>query len=171
MKVTLKELAQLVNEEINEAKKKSKKKKKKEEAKPEVQPKGYQSAESLDFSKPLDECNPVAQAVNWGPFTEGLSPDSEWYQLVESLDPKNIWERAGHWYDHLNRGLGNPGKVVPEGEQIDEKYIGFNKLKNQIKGKSGYSDKRAAAVAASIGRKKYGAKGMAQKAAAGRKKG
>jgi hypothetical protein len=34
----------------------------------------------------------------------------------------------------------------------------------------GYSEKRARAVAAAIGRKKYGAKRMAQWAAAGRKR-
>lgn len=47
--------------------------------------------------------------------------------------------------------------------------IGFNKLTGQLE-KKGYSEESAKAIAASIGRKKYGAKGMAKKAAAGRKK-
>lgn len=49
-------------------------------------------------------------------------------------------------------------------------HLGFKKLKNEIKAKEGYSDKQAAATAAAIGRAKFGKKGMAKKAAAGRKK-
>src|SRR5271166_4702279 len=44
----------------------------------------------------------------------------------------------------------------------------FDKLKNKIKSKEGYSEKGAEGAAAAIGRAKYGAKGMAKKAAAGR---
>lgn len=46
-------------------------------------------------------------------------------------------------------------------------YIGFKKLKSKLAKKPGVTD--PGALAASIGRKKYGAKKMAQKAAAGRK--
>jgi hypothetical protein len=45
----------------------------------------------------------------------------------------------------------------------------FQKLKNEIK-KEGKSEGSAKAIAASIGRKKYGAKKMASMAAKGRKK-
>lgn len=44
----------------------------------------------------------------------------------------------------------------------------FSRLKNKLSHKKGVKD--PAALAASIGRKKYGAKGMAKKAAAGKKK-
>jgi hypothetical protein len=46
----------------------------------------------------------------------------------------------------------------------------FKKLQMSIERKEGKSPDSAAAIAASIGRKKYGAKGMAKKAALGRKK-
>lgn len=49
-------------------------------------------------------------------------------------------------------------------------HLGFGKLKGKIERKEGYGSKRAAAIAASIGRKKLGAKAMAKKAAAGRRK-
>jgi len=45
------------------------------------------------------------------------------------------------------------------------KYEGFAKVVNEIEKKSGYSEDRAKAIAASIGRKKYG-KSKFQKAAA-----
>lgn len=46
----------------------------------------------------------------------------------------------------------------------------FKKLQGKIERKEGYSKERAGAIAASIGRKKYGAAGMAKKSAAGRRK-
>jgi hypothetical protein len=45
----------------------------------------------------------------------------------------------------------------------------FQKLKNEIK-KEGKSEASAKAIAAAVGRKKYGAKKMASMAAKGRKK-
>lgn len=51
---------------------------------------------------------------------------------------------------------------------LSEKKIGFKKLKNILSKKKGVDD--PAALAASIGRKKYGNKAMAKKAAAGKKK-
>lgn len=51
---------------------------------------------------------------------------------------------------------------------MDEKYIGFKKLKGKLAGKAGV--RNPAALAASIGRKKYGAAGMAARSAAGRRK-
>lgn len=47
-------------------------------------------------------------------------------------------------------------------------YMGFKAVQGNIE-KEGKSPKAAAAIAASIGRKKYGAKGMAQRAAAARR--
>jgi hypothetical protein len=47
-------------------------------------------------------------------------------------------------------------------------HIGFEKLEKKIAAKGDVSD--PGAVAAAIGRQKYGAKAMARKAAAGRRK-
>ena len=46
----------------------------------------------------------------------------------------------------------------------------FDKLKNKIKSREGYSEKGAEGAAADIGRAKYGKKGMAKKSAAGKAK-
>lgn len=59
------------------------------------------------------------------------------------------------------------GKTVRLGRARDE-HEGFKKLEGELAHEKGVSD--PAAVAASIGRKKYGAEGMAKKAAAGRAK-
>jgi hypothetical protein len=48
-------------------------------------------------------------------------------------------------------------------------YVGFKKLSKSIQRK-GKSKKSADAIAATIGRKKYGKAGMAKKAVAGRKR-
>lgn len=53
-------------------------------------------------------------------------------------------------------------------DNADDEHLGFKKLENSLAHEKGISN--PAAVAASIGRRKYGAKGMAKKAAAGRKK-
>ncbi len=45
---------------------------------------------------------------------------------------------------------------------------GFKKFSSSLQ-KKGYSKKSANAIAASVGRKKYGKEGMAKKAAAGRR--
>jgi hypothetical protein len=47
-------------------------------------------------------------------------------------------------------------------------YVGFKKLKNKIK-RSGKSDEAAGAIAATIGRKKYGKKKFQTAAAKGKK--
>lgn len=54
------------------------------------------------------------------------------------------------------------------GKQMKDEHEGFAKLEHSLAHKKGVSDPKA--VAAAIGRKKYGAKGMAAKAAAGRAK-
>ena len=46
----------------------------------------------------------------------------------------------------------------------------FKALTEKIEKKSGYGEERSKAIAASIGRKKYGASKMAKMAAAGRKR-
>lgn len=46
----------------------------------------------------------------------------------------------------------------------------FKAVQQSIESKEGYSPDRAAAIAAAIGRKKYGKKGMARLAAEGRRR-
>lgn len=61
------------------------------------------------------------------------------------------------------------GKTVkPSTVRVGDEHEGFAKLEHSLAHKKGISDPKA--VAAAIGRKKYGAKGMAAKAAAGRAK-
>jgi hypothetical protein len=105
-------------------------------------------------------------------ISEELSPDpsSAWAALVPQpvAVPTNIWEAAMHYYDFQRRGLGQVKEdATPPNTSVDEKHIGFKKLKGKLAHKKGV--KNAGALAASIGREKYGAKGMAKKAAAGRK--
>lgn len=56
---------------------------------------------------------------------------------------------------------GNPVKE----DAVDEKYVGFNKLKAKIAAKGGV--RNPGAVAAAIGRKKYGKKAMAKASGSG----
>jgi len=110
-------------------------------------------------------------------ISEELRPDpnSAWARLmpppvVEEKVPQNVWEAAMHYYDFQRRGLGQMKEDTtppPPNTSVDEKHLGFKKLKGKLAHKKGV--KNAGALAASIGRKKYGAKGMAKKAAAGRK--
>lgn len=105
--------------------------------------------------------------------SEELRPDprSAWAALSPPVTevPAGIWESAMRYYDFQMRGLGTMPvheEALPE-EKVDEKHVGFKKMKNKLAHKKGVKD--PGALAASIGRKKYGAKGMAKKAAAGRK--
>ena len=59
------------------------------------------------------------------------------------------------------------GSVVKEAD-VEEGYEGFKKLKGKLSHQKGV--KNAGGLAASIGRKKYGAKKFAQLSAAGRKR-
>ena len=52
-------------------------------------------------------------------------------------------------------------------DKLDEKYVGFDKLKKKIAAKGGVSD--PGAVAAAIGRKKYGKKKFQKHASKGKK--
>jgi len=86
----------------------------------------------------------------------------------------SVWEDLGHWYDVPGAKKPNVRKLESNimddvyADRTNEKKIGFKKLKNKLAHKKGVKD--PAALAASIGRKKYGTSGMAKKAAAGRKK-
>lgn len=103
-------------------------------------------------------------------MNEQAVSQSEWDVFQEHVEngPEGIWESALHWYDFNRRGLGEMAPCPSSEDTVDEKKLGFKKLKNKLAHKKGVTD--PAALAASIGRKKYGAAGMAKKAAAGRKK-
>jgi hypothetical protein len=62
--------------------------------------------------------------------------------------------------------LANAASRLTERKRTDE-HVGFQKLENELSHEKGVTN--PAGLAAEIGRKKYGAKGMAAKAAAGRK--
>ncbi len=73
--------------------------------------------------------------------------------------------------------VGNPAPAAPQAgsTQAGQPNMGkaessFDKLKNKIKNKEGYSEEGAAGAAYEAGKAKYGKAGMAAKAAAGRKK-
>lgn len=180
MKMDITELRRMVERTIDEAKKKRGKKKDAPEER-EVHPAGYSYAESFDFSRPLGALNAYARqgVANFGPYTgdgsalselvkeDAVPADSAWSIIAEAIrrelppsERKNVWESALHWYDFHQRGLGSA-------DGLTETHIGFKKLANKLAHKKGVTDPRA--LAASIGRKKYGKKGMARRAAAGRK--
>lgn len=184
MKITVNELRIIVGDVLAEAKKK-----KKVEEKPpkEPHPGAYRHAEALDFSTPLGDSNPykIQGQANFGPYTAnvsvkddvkleslvrgGVSPGSAWAPIVEELGKQlpppesKIWESALHYYDHMGLGLGEQTVAG-----IEEKKVGFAKLASKLSRQKGVTDPTA--LAASIGRKKYGKKAMAHKAAAGKKK-
>lgn len=195
MKITVEQLRGMVNEAINEAKKK----RKKDLEEMEHRPDGCMVDPKFDFAPPLGGYNLYRSqgAVNWGPQTgagpqiddrpygvksegalrqvvramisERLSPDpaSIWSAFTPPQAPrapKGIWEAAMHYYDFRRIGLGQMQEVA---KPVDEKKVGFKKLKGKLSHEKGVKD--PGALAASIGRKKYGAAGMAKKAAAGRK--
>jgi hypothetical protein len=70
-------------------------------------------------------------------------------------------------YDMLSKELDDM-KEDAKDEEIEKAYIGFKKLESKIAHRGGV--KNPAAVAASIGRKKYGKQGFAKLSAAGRRK-
>lgn len=192
MKISLNELRQMVTAALTEAKKKPKEKIKENE----VRVDGHIADSKMDFSPPLGGLNTYRQQgqSNFGPYTgdidsvlgavNGVNLDNPLYGVrAEGVDrssvwsafagpsrpvPTTLWESALHYYDFQMRGLGQVREEVLPEEKVDEKHVGFKKLKGQLAHRKGV--KNPAALAASIGRKKYGAAGMAKKAAAGRRK-
>ena len=108
---------------------------------------------------------------------------SKFVHAKEVPDPKGLLDKpkAVKAYDKEGNLVGRyrsmnhakqmkPGhtyKVEEEVEQVEEKYMGFKKLKAAIAAKGGARD--PAAVAAAIGRKKYGKEKFQAMAAAGKK--
>lgn len=71
--------------------------------------------------------------------------------------------------DQMAGGMAPP-PATPADPGMTKSESDFDKLKNKIKEKEGYSEKAAAATAAKIGREKLGEAEMARRSAAGRKK-
>lgn len=168
------------------SKKKGKKNAGKGEAqKGDVQPKAYSYSEALDFARPLGFLNPAADYVNYGPNTGGGASaepihdllhtssasggaqrqlQSAWEHVKESVDPTGTWERLNEMsYDMEHEDIQEMGP----GCDVDEAHIGFKKLSHQLSHEKGVKD--PGALAAAIGRKKYGPKAFAAKSAAGHK--
>jgi len=72
-------------------------------------------------------------------------------------------------YDRLSEKYQRYVDRVSSGEQLNEKYMGFKKLEKSLADRGDVKD--PAAVAASIGRKKYGKEKFQKAAAAGKKMG
>lgn len=179
MKMTLRELREFVRKQVLEEAKRKKKEVPKPQP-PHVRAYG-QTAEAFDFSQPLRSMNlyKAQGAANFGPYTaaheqvdatpvreyapaaasmirkvnESLS-QSVWEPVAEQVRPaENVWEELVR---------------LTESQEVSEKHLGFKKLKGKLAHKKGV--KNPAALAAKIGRDKYGSAGMAKKAAAGKKK-
>lgn len=99
----------------------------------------------------------VPASSAWAPMVEG-NREAVYESPWEAAEP--LFEA---WYDKFKGS-----KKSEKASKKDEGHIGFSKLKGKLSHKSGVND--PGALAASIGRKKYGAAGMAKKSAAGRKK-
>ena len=96
------------------------------------------------------------------PGSKGL-PES--YEIIASYLLENNFAQT---LESANAIIGNMSENWIQ-EILDEKYIGFKKLESSIAARGGVSD--PAAVAASIGRNKYGKKKFQAAAAKSRKMG
>lgn len=91
-----------------------------------------------------------------------------------SMHAENIWEAAKSWYDikraDIGKGVYDKKDVIvhtADNDDMNEEKVGFKALTSKL-AKQGVQN--PAGLAYTIGAKKYGKKGMAKKAAAGRKK-
>jgi hypothetical protein len=172
MKVTITDMRRIVGELLVEAKRAKKGDKKESVSRAaDALPQGYAYVESLDFSQPLgaDNLYHLQGQAGWGPQTWGgrgvvvddnivLNKDifrfkegtdrSAWEILGEAVRPKQTVNEDSAWY-------------------MIEKHMGFKSLSSHLARQKNVRDPDA--LAADIGRKKLGAKKMAQKAAAGKK--
>jgi hypothetical protein len=97
----------------------------------------------------------------------GLSAVGKKLLSGDKMDMKELGKAAlGGALTGAAAGIGAGGKKVPSAKS----GMRFKKLSRKIQ-KSGKSKSAADAIAAAVGRKKYGAKKFAAMAAAGRKKG
>jgi hypothetical protein len=167
MKITLSQLKKFISEAV-------------EDVKSQQVALPYQKDEKLDFSKqPHGGIYARQGTANFGPYTEeaalryligqmiaetnGSSVSGPQAPLCNHVykvkETQNIWEQVQNLVEAVCEKCGGP---------VMEKHVGFARLKNKLAHKKGVTD--PAALAASIGRKKYGAKNFQKKAAAGRKK-
>lgn len=82
---------------------------------------------------------------------------------IQELKKRIVWRGGISNLDEVNETV----KEIMEKEALDEKYVGFKKLEKKLEKKDG--KKAAGAIAASVGKKKYGAAKF-KKAAADHKK-
>ena len=95
--------------------------------------------------------------------------DGEFHPFTPYLKKPEVCSVCGGhktFAHHINEA-GKLVEIKPS-ERAKDEHEGFAKLKGELSHEKGVTD--PAALAASIGRKKYGAAGMAKKAAAGRAK-
>lgn len=176
MKIKLEELTSMIKNALDEAKKK---KDAPDDKSPETSS-AYIADPNFDLSCPLGADNLYKRqgAANMGTFTEEKALRAIIRKgISEALPPKKatVVEKCDHSFV-IPEALGVWGSLsrLSEatcekcGSALKEKHVGFKKLKRKLAHKKGV--KNAGALAASIGRKKYGAKGMAKLSAAGRKK-
>jgi len=187
-KMTLNELKLEIASILEEAKKQDKKEEDLEKKGHSIEAYGLYD-EAFDYAQPLGALNLYAQqgAVNWGPYTSaGPTIDSSYADpqrnnatanlkesderalrsLVREIIENGLIPAGSAWAPLLRRERADEGAWGAAGELL-EKHIGFAKLKGQLAHKKGIHD--PGALAASIGRKKYGSHAMAKKSAAGRK--
>jgi hypothetical protein len=89
----------------------------------------------------------------------------EWVQSKITLAEDYVLTAANYMEGEMSEEV--QVEEAKEPEQVDEKYMGFEKLVSTIKSKGGA--RNPAAVAAAIGRKKYGKKKFQAAAAAGKR--
>lgn len=178
MKITVEQLKAVIKDALVEAKK-SKKKKGDADLDPTQVVKGYETDDTCDFSKPLGDDNLYKNQgkVNWGPYTEEKAIRMMVRQALSEMAGPVVGHQpplCQHIFSHKDRNnIWENAMALSEavcqkcGKSMDEVKLGFKKLKNKLSHEKGV--KNPAALAASIGNKKYGKKGMAKKAAAGKK--
>lgn len=130
-----------------------------------------------DEKPPKEISEPLSTHI--GAQEEHLWDEPEWDGYDYPADAPVIPTADFHGADngnsrapHFNDDEHQPGDGREEGDdkgEVDESYVGFDKLKGKLAHKAGIHN--PGAVAASIGRKKYGAGKMQHAAATGHKLG
>jgi hypothetical protein len=114
-------------------------------------------------SKTMQKSNDIMAKEDSGPWSKKIN---DWIKQIKN-QPKGKMNTAGS--DKDEKSLSEERQVSLDrmtGEKLEKTHIGFKKLENKLAHeKNPPSD--PAAVAAAIGRKKYGKEGMAEKAKAG----
>lgn len=179
MKITVEQLKAVIKDALIEAKKSKKGKDAEADGDPTLAVPAYKTDEKLDFSKPLGNENLYKKqgASNFGPYTEEKAIRMMVRQALSEMGGPVTGQQlplCQHIFSHKNRNnIWENAMALSEatcqkcGKSMEEAKLGFKKLKGKLSHEKSVKD--PAALAASIGKKKYGNKGMAKKAAAGKK--